>query len=229
MDLKKTARIAGGLYLIVVLTGIFSLAYVPSKLISWDDPSVTLQNIITSETLFRLGIFASIICYIAFLILPLALYQLLQEINKTYALSMVLLAVISVPISLINLSNRFAVLTLISQSDYLHSMSIEQLQTQVMLYLDYYNNGIQIVSLFWGLWLLPFGYLVFKSGFLPKILGIFLMAGCFGYLLNFTGKFLSPFYIESGVSKFVAIPATIGEIGMCLWLLIIGIKNKHIS
>lgn len=225
---KKTARVAGMLYLIVVLTGIFSLGYVPAKLIVWNDPSTTFQNIIASETLFRLGIFASIICYITFLILPLFLYRLLQEIHKPYAIAMVLFAAISVPISLINLTNKFAVLTLIGKPDYISVLKTEQLQEQVMLHLNYYNNGIQIVSLFWGLWLLPFGYLVFKSGQLPKVLGVFLMAGCAGYLINFTGKFLSTAYLESGISKFIAIPATVGEIGICLWLLIIGIKEKKL-
>jgi hypothetical protein len=140
---------------------------------------------------------------------------------------MLALAVVSVPISLFNLSNKFAVLTLISKEAYLHTLSADQIQSQILLYLNYYNNGIQLASVFWGLWLLPFGYLVFKSGFLPKILGIFLIAGCFGYLLNFTGKLLYPGYHELGISKFVALPGTIGEIGICLWLLIAGIKNQN--
>ena len=86
---KKTARIAGLLYLIVVLTGIFNLMYVPSKLIVWDNASVTFNNILESETLFRLGIVGGIICYTAFLILPIVLYKLLNQVNKTYAIGMV--------------------------------------------------------------------------------------------------------------------------------------------
>ncbi|MDZ4810885.1 MAG: DUF4386 domain-containing protein, partial [Bacteroidota bacterium] len=89
-----------------------------------------------------------------------------------------------------------------------------------------YNNGISLVSVFWGLWLLPFGYLIYKSGLLPKILGILLMLGCFGYLINFTGNMLIKNYTELGISKIVSLPASIGEIGTCLWLLIMGAKNK---
>jgi hypothetical protein len=224
---KKTARIAGVLYLVVVLTGLFSLMYVPSKLIVWDSASETISRIIASETLFRLGIFASISCYIAFLLLPIVLYKLLSPVNKNHAVAMVALAVVSVPISLFNLSHKFAVLTLISKEAYLKTFTLEQLQSQVLLQLNYYNNGIQLASVFWGLWLFPFGYLVFKSGFLPKILGIFLMAGCVGYLLNFTGKLLCSGYHELGVSTFVSLPGTIGEIGICLWLLIVGMKVKN--
>ena len=225
---KKQARIAGLLYLIVVLTGIFNLMYVPSKLIVWDNASVTFNNILESETLFRLGIVAGIICYTAFLILPIVLYKLLNQVNKTYAVGMVALAVISVPLSLVNLLNKVNVLTLIDKAQYLQVIEADELQAQVLLYLDFYNNGIEIASVFWGLWLLPFGYLVFKSGFLPKILGICLMAGCFGYLTNFIGGFLFQNYAGLGIARFVSLPGSIGEIGICLWLLIIGIKVKQI-
>jgi hypothetical protein len=224
---KKTARIAGILYLVVVLTGIFSLMYVPSKLIVGDNASETTSKIIASETLFRLGIFAGIICYIAFLLLPIVLYKLLSSVHKNHAVAMVALAVVSVPISLFNLSHKFAVLTLISKEAYLHTFTLEQLQSQVLLQLNYYNNGIQLISIFWGLWLFPFGYLVVKSGFLPKILGIFLMAGCAGYLFNFVGKLLCPGYPELGISSFVSLPGTIGEIGICLWLLIAGVRDRN--
>ena len=138
---------------------------------------------------------------------------------------MVALAVVSVPISLVNLLNKFSVLTLIGKPNYLATIQTEQLQTQVMLYLEYYNNGIDLLTIFWGLWLLPFGYLVYKSGFLPKILGILLMAGCFGYVINFTGNFLYPYYSKLGIATFISLPASIGEIGTCLWLLIAGVKS----
>lgn len=223
---KKTARIAGLLYLIVVLSGIFNLMYVPSKLVVRGDAATTFQNISNSETLFRLGIVSAIICYIAFLLLPLVLYQLLKSVNKTHAQLMVAFAVVSVPISLVNLFNKFSILTLISDASYLKTFDISHLQTQVSLYLNYSSNGNQLASVFWGLWLFPLGYLIFKSGLLPKILGIFLMLGCFGYLINFTGNFLFPGYSATNISTWVSLPASISEIGTCLWLLVVGIKNK---
>jgi hypothetical protein len=220
---KKLARISGFIYFIVIMTGIFSLAYVPSKLIDWNNPASTTSNIIASETLFRLSIVAGIVCYIAFLFLPLILYRLLHTVQESVAKSMVVLAVVSVPISLINLLNKFDILTL------LHQPQHQQLQTQIMLHLEYYDNGIQLASIFWGLWLLPFGYLVMKSGFLPKVLGVFLIAGCVGYQINFIGNFLLSNYAELGIRKFISLPATIGEIGICLWLLFVGIKKSKFS
>ncbi|HRG38065.1 MAG TPA: DUF4386 domain-containing protein [Bacteroidia bacterium] len=224
---KKLARICGFIYLTVVLTGIYSLAYVPTQLFDWNDAAATTTNIIAHETMFRLSIFSGICCYIAFLFLPLFLYQLLHTIQQSTAKAMVILATISIPISLINLLNKFNILTLIDKADKLPAAELKQLQTQVLLNLEYYDNGIQLASLFWGLWLLPFGYVVFKSGFLPKVLGLFLIAGCFGYLINFTGNLLVSNYGELGLRKFISLPATIGEIGICLWLLIVGIKKEQ--
>jgi Domain of unknown function (DUF4386) len=220
---KKTARIAGALYLVVVLTGLFALIYIPSKLIVWTDATITFNNIKNSETLFRLGIYAGILCYTAFLLLPLVLYKLLSHVNKTQAVAMVALALTSVPISLFNLTHKFAVLTLISKTDL---FSAADLPKQVLLQLEYYNNGIDVAAVFWGLWLFPFGYLVFKSGMLPKIFGILLMAGCFGYIINITGGLLVPDYNDLGISGYISLPSGLGEIGTCLWLLIMGVRTK---
>ncbi len=224
---KKKARIAGLLYLVVVLTGVFSLAYVPSKLIFWDNPTATFNAIKESQTLFRFGIVSGLVCYSFFLILPIALYKLLKPINEFYAKLMVLLAVVSVPISFINIQNKFAVLSLINNKSSI-AVASEQLKNQVMFYLNQYDNGILMVSIFWGLWLFPFGYLVYKSGFLPKIFGVLLMLGCIGYLINFIGNTLIPNYSTFGISQYISIPSALGEIGICLWLLIMGAKeNQH--
>ncbi|ROH97800.1 DUF4386 domain-containing protein [Chryseobacterium daecheongense] len=223
---NKIARLAGFLYLIVVLTGLFSLMYVPSKLIVWENPALTFQNISSSSQLFRLGIASSMLCYIAFLLLPLVLYQLLKDVNKNYAKLMVIFALISVPISFFNLENKLSVLTVVEGAEYVKSFDKKFLEALVMQFLDNYDSGILIVQVFWGLWLLPFGYLVYQSGFLPKILGIFLMLGCLGYLINVFGRISIPDFSTYAVSKLITIPASIGEIGTCLWLLIIGVRNK---
>lgn len=218
LSFRNTGRIAGLLYLVVVLTGIFSLGYVPSKLIVWDNAPVTFNNIVQSEFLFRLGIISGLICYTFFIFLPLVLYKLLKPVNRTYAAYMVILAVVSVPISFVNMQNKFAVLSIIGS----HQKDAEQ----VMFYLNQYDYGNLIVQIFWGLWLLPLGCLIFKSGIIPKFFGILLMLGCLGYVINFFGNALSPNYSELGISSYVRLPASLGEIGTCLWLLIMGAKNN---
>ncbi|RYE57475.1 MAG: DUF4386 domain-containing protein [Sphingobacteriales bacterium] len=224
---KRTAHIAGIIYLVVVLTGIFSLAYAPSRLIFWDNPAETLLRIRNSEGLFRLSIISSIICYIAFLLLPLVLYRLLSPVNSTYAKLMVVFALVSVPISFLNLQNKYDVLTLVSKVDYVKEFTEQQIRTNVMLLLERYDHGILILQIFWGLWLFPFGYLVFKSGILPKVLGILLMLGCIGYLISVIGHTASKSYGELAISKYIRLPASIGEIGTCLWLLIMGAKKSQ--
>ena len=223
---KHTARLAGVFYLIVVITGIFSLAYVPSKLIVWDDAAKTFGQIAESQTLFRMSLVSSAICYIAFLILPFILYRLLHSVNEIAAKLMVILAVVSVPISMLNLQNKYAVLTLINGANYLKNLDASQIQSQTMLLLENYDKGILILHIFWGLWLFPFGFLVYKSGFLPKILGILLMLGCCGYLVNFVGNTLFDNFGGSLISNIASKPAALGEIGTCLWLLIRGINEK---
>ncbi|KRB57717.1 DUF4386 domain-containing protein [Flavobacterium sp. Root186] len=221
LSFRNTGRIAGLLYLVVVITGIFSLGYVPSKLIVWNDASATFTNIVNSEFLFRLGIVSGLICYTFFLFLPLVLYKLLKPVHKTYAVYMVVLAIVSVPISFINMQNKFAVLSIISSGG--------QEKDLVMFYLNQYDYGNLIVQIFWGLWLFPLGHLIFKSAIIPKFLGVLLMLGCLSYLINFFGNALFSDYSELGISSYVRLPATLGEIGTCLWLLIMGAKNNVIS
>lgn len=224
---KNTARLAGFLYLIVVIAGIFSIAYIPSQLFVYDDPSQTLKNITTSELLFRSGIASGFVCYVTFLLLPLVLYRLLSPINKTIAILMVAFAVISVPVSLGNLVNLLDILSLLSDSTHLSIFSGEELQAQVFILLDSYYNGILVSKIFWGLWLLPFGYLVFKSKLIPKVLGILLILGCVGYLIDVFGNILGDGYSDTIISNYITLPATVGEMGTCLWLLIIGIRKPN--
>lgn len=223
---NKTSRIAGLLYLGVVLTGLFSLLYVPTKLIDYENATLTFQNISKSEMLFRFGILSGLLCYTFFLFLPLVLYKLLKDVNKNMAIIMVILAIISVPMYFINVQNELSILSLINNPDYLKGFSLEQIQSQVMFHIVQYDNGMRLIHVFSGLWLFPFGFLVYKSNFLPKFFGILLMLGCLGYLINFTGRLLIPEYSDLGISSIISLPASIGEIGICLWLLIIGAKEK---
>ena len=229
MDTRKsTARLAGFIYAIVVLCGTLYLQYIPSTIKLKGDPATIVHRLMNAELLFRVGIVCELVCWLAFLILPVILYKLFKPVNGIVARLMVIFAVVQVPIAFMNLLNKFAVLSLISGSAYLKALPADQLSAQILFYLNLYQQGNFINQIFWGLWLFPFGYLVFKSGFLPKILGIFLMAGCVGYLIDFFGSFLFPEYGKTIISNYLTLPASLGEIGICLWLMIIGIKEKQI-
>ena len=220
---SRTARIAGVLYLIVVLSGFFSIAYVPSQIILKSDPAATLGNLEASKRLWQLGIVGSLICYSAFLILPLALYRLLSSVGRNAAALMVTFAVTSVPLAIVNLRHHLDVLSLLNRTGLLQGLSDGQVSAQMLLSLEAFRNGALLTEVFWGLWLLPFGYLVFRSGFLPRILGVLLMLGCFGYLFNVFGTVISPEHSASTLASLVSIPSALGEIGTCLWLLLFGV------
>lgn len=223
---RAMARTAGLLYLVVVLMGIVSLAYVPSQTTVPGDPAATVARLLATQPLFRLGIAAGAVCYVAFLLLPFALYRLLAPVHRPAAMLMVALAVTSVPLSFINLGHKLDVLTLLSGADYLQALTPAQVQAQVMLSLAAYSNGLLLTKIFWGLWLLPFGYLVFVSGILPRVLGVLLMLGCIGYLVDVAGRLLVPGFSESALAGVVTLPASLGEIGTCLWLLIFGARES---
>ena len=161
----------------------------------------------------------------AFLLLPLALYRLLSPHGRTAATLMVALAVASVPLSFVNLQHKLDVLTLLGDDPYRHAFAPDALNAQVMLALQAYGNGILVAKLFWGLWLLPLGWLVFSSRQLPRVLGILLMLGCAGYVIDVFARLLAPGFAASPMAGYITLPATLGEIGTCLWLLVFGVRG----
>lgn len=223
---KKIARLAGLLYLIVVLGGIASLAYVPNVIENGKEGAALVDSIQSHQTLFRFGIAAGLVCYIAFLLLPLVLYRLLAPYGQQSAIAMVALATASVPFAFANLVHRIDVLSLLGDEPRLATLTASELQMQVTLALESYWNGIFILTIFWGLWLLPFGWLMFRSRMIPRIFGLLLMAGCLGYLIAFFGRLLVPDFAQLAYARYITLPATFGEIGTCLWLLTMGVRDQ---
>ncbi len=135
---------------------------------------------------------------------------------------MVILALVSVPITMLNDLNKVAALVILSGADYLTVFTADQLSAQAMFFLDLSEHGVVIAQIFWGLWLFPLGYLVFKSGYLPRILGVLLMIGCLGYLFDFFAFFLFPNFETT-----VSLVTGFGEIFFMLWLLIKGVDIEQ--
>jgi hypothetical protein len=220
---NKTARAAGFLYLIIFCLGVFAELFVRQNLILPGDAAATINNIMASESLFRLSLLIDLIRHTFLILLPLVLYRLLQQVNKNIALLMFVLSLVSIPIAFINELNYFAVLLLLNGADYLTAFGADQLQAQVRFFLDLYAYGAYIPQLL-SLWLLPLGYLVFKSGFLPRILGILLMIGCFGYLIDAVS-----FLLFSNSMPTLSLLAFIGELIFALWLLIKGVNVEGLQ
>ncbi|HEY0061255.1 MAG TPA: DUF4386 domain-containing protein [Telluria sp.] len=223
---NKTARLAGLLYLVVVVTGLFSLVYVPANLVLRGDAVQIVRSLHEEETLYRLGMMSSVLCYTAFFLLPLVLYRLLSGYGRYAGALMVAFAVLSVPISFSNLRQQFEILSLLHGAEFMHVFSARRVNALIVMTLGEYNKGLFLSKIFWALWLAPFGYLVFKSGILPKVLGALLMLGCITFLVDLGGSLLIANYKQTLLASYAGMPAAAGEIGICLWLLIMGAGNQ---
>ena len=221
---KKAARFAGVLYVLLALTGVFSLIYVPSTLIVFGDATATADNIKSSELLFRAGILSGLISNVIFVLLVLALYRLLKDTSRKQAILMVTLVVISVATGFANTINQLGALIALSGADFLSVFEAPELDAIAYLFIRLNSWGIQIIQIFWGLWLFPFGLLVYKSGFIPKILGVLLIIAGFGYLLgSFTFQILPQY---DGALSTLIMALELGELPIILWLLIVGAKTQ---
>lgn len=222
--INKTARMAGFLYLIYIVTTIVADVFGRSKLIVFGDAAATARNIMASEWQFRIGITGDLVSIVFFLLAAWALYVLLKSVNQDLALLFLLLNLSGVAVYSINLLNQFAVVLLLSGADYLKVFQADQLQALAMLFLNLHHHGYWIAQIFFGAWLFPLGYLVFKSGFLPRILGIVMMIHCVGWLMTSLQFFLFPGF---EVITYLTYPlGFIAEFGLTLWLLLRGVKEQ---
>jgi hypothetical protein len=219
-SINRTARSAGALYLALMPFGFFGFMYVPSVLVVSGDAATTSRNIMTSGWLFRSGIVSSLISQIIFIFLVLALHRLLKPVNKEHAMLMVVLGLLAVPIAFLNEVNHLAALRLLTSAND-GAFTTSQLQAQAMLFLDMRKSGILITLAFWGLWLVPLGVLVFKSGFLPRVLGVLLVIAGAGYVLDVATQLVSTGLPTIGQFTFV------GEVLLTLWLLIRGVNVER--
>ena len=220
-------RIAGLLYLLTSIVGFFAMMYVPAKIIVHGNAVATASNILAHETLFRLGIACELIGQAGFIFVAFVLYGLLKGVNRQQASLMVTLIVVSIPIAFVNELNSIAALVLVRGADFLSIFDKPQRDTLAMLFMNLHGHGFDVAEMFWGLWLLPMGLLVYRSRFLPRFLGVWLVfAGVAWVILSLTGVLL-PQYQEK-VDTYSQ-PAIVGEIAFMLWLLIKGAKPPDLE
>jgi hypothetical protein len=219
---KNPGRFAGLLYVLTSFVGFFAMGYVPSKLIVHGNAAATASNIAASETLFRLGIAGELIGQAGFIFVALALYDLLKGVNRRHASLMVTLIVVSIPIAFVNELNSIAALVLVRGADFLSIFEKPQRDALAMLFLNLHHHGFVVAEIFWGLWLFPLGLLVYRSRFLPRFLGVWIILAGFAWVvLSLTGLLLPQY--QDKVDTY-AQPAFFGEIAFMLWLLIRGAR-----
>jgi hypothetical protein len=220
----KAARIAGAIYLSLVLTAPFAMLYVPGKLIVRGNAAATADNILAHETMFRLSIFGDLIGHVIFICLAVALYRLLSNVSKIWALLMVSFVLVSSAVGFLNALNNIAAVILFRGGEFLTVFDKPQRDALAMLFLRLHSQGEFISEIFWGVWLFPFGLLVYRSGFLPRILGIWLMIACFAWVaLSITAQFFPTRY---GAAFGWLQPVFFAEMAIMLWLLLRGANVK---
>ena len=208
---QKASRYAGLLYLTIFLG---PLAFILRQSIIVDgDAAATVTNIMANEGLFRIALVSDLLMQVFWTVLMLALYVLFKPVNQNMTTLFVVLGLLIVPIAMLNLLNQYAALLLLCGADYL---AVIDINAQVMYYLDLFSAGVWIAGIFMGLWLLPFGYLVYTSGYFPRILGILVIITGIGYVIDSFAFFL--FNIEANVSLFTFL----GEVIFLFWLVIKG-------
>ena len=224
---RNQARFAGLLYILVSIPGVFSLIYVPTKLVVQGNAALTADNIASSETLFRLGIGFGIISQILFIWVAVCLYDLFKGINRRHAAVMLGLIVVPLPIVLINELNAMAALILVRGGDFLSVVDKPQRDALAMFFLSLHDRGFDVAGIFWGLWLFPLGLLVYRSRILSRFIGVLLMANCFTFLATSFTSLMMPQY-EAIVSRWVK-PFGFGELIFMFWMLIMGAKPNPIA
>jgi hypothetical protein len=223
-SLKKTARIAGILILIISPFAVFSMMYVTSNLIVPGDAATTANNIIASAGLFRLGIVSDSVVFLIEIAIVVMLYVLLKPVSKTLSLVAAFSRLAMTVIQGINLLNYFTVLLLLSGADYLTVFKPDQLHALVLLFLNVHEYVVLIWGLFFSLHLFFVGYLVYKSGYIPRILGVLLVIASLCYLTQSFGNILLPKYEE--IFTLIGFISII-ELAFPLWLVIKGVRDQQ--
>jgi hypothetical protein len=223
--IKKQARIAGAWYFAVLLIAPIGLVYVPNLLYVRENATATADHIRASETLLRIGISSELIHEVLWVFVVLALYRLLKPVNENRAREMLILgALVSVPIVFLNVLNEVAALLLVSGANFLAVFTRPQLDALALLFFRLHGQGLNVASIFWGLWLFPFGTLVIRSGFIPRFLGALLFLAGAGYVVSAFTTLLLPQYARP--VETVAGILEYGELPIILWLLIWGARQK---
>jgi hypothetical protein len=222
---KKTARIAGILYLLVGIFGGFAEGYVEPRMYVAGDAAATAHNVVTNPGLVRLGVVADLLDQTLFVFLVMTLYQLLSHVHRRVARAMVVLVVLAAGIASLNTVFLFEGLQVATNGSYLAAFGTAGVNALVLLLVDMQHHGLLVAQVFFGLWLVPLGYLAVKSGLFPKPLGVALIVGGGCYLVDLLTAFLAP-ELGHSIHGVIVIPCAVAEIWMLLYLIVVGVRTQ---
>jgi hypothetical protein len=220
---KRLARIAGLLYLIVGIFGGFAVGYVTPMLYVAGDAAATAGNVVANAGLVRISVVADLLQATVLVFLGMTFYVLLKHVNKYAARAMLILVAIATTIMCLDKVFQFAALRVAGDASYAAAFGVAGSNALVLLLLDMHHYGFFIAQIFFGLWLVPLGYLAYRSGMFPKALGVVLVVAGASYMVDLLAAFLVP-DIGKQIHGFLAIPPTIAEVWMLGYLLVNGVR-----
>lgn len=220
MTIRQQGRFAGLIYLGVVLSGVFALAYAQPRLFSGEDEAAIAAAISTERGLLWASNVAFVVMCAFFLALPFALARFLAPHGPIAARLMIVFVAASIPFSLLAIAQHIELALLAGRG----SVATDAVAAGV----EAYDRWIGAASVFWGLWLAPLGWLVLKSGAIPRLIGVFLILGCIEYLAEYFGPMISVDYKGSQLREMLSWTSSVGEIATCLWLVVMGARQGKV-
>ena len=220
---QRLAHIAGLLYLVMAICGGFA-EIVRVTVYQAGDAATTARNVAANAGLVRASVVADLLAVPLGLLTAMALYRLLKHVNANAARAMVVFLAVAAAMMALNLTHQLQALQ-VSETAYTGGLGAQGSDALVLLMFDLHHNGYLMTQVFFGLWLLPMGYLVYRSGMIPRVIGVLLMVGCLGYLVDTFARFTAP-DLGATLSPFAVTPAAVAEVSMLLWLLVKGVRGR---
>jgi len=220
---RKTARIAGVWYLVLAIGAGYTWMYITKTFVP-ESAVLTVQNILATENQYILSILLSIVGQIGFILLASTLYQLFKKVHQIQARLMFSLVLVSVAVSFVTIIFQTGALVFLNRASYFTAFTTEQIHELATMCLHFNIFGVYVVTVFWGLWLFPLAYLVYKSNFFPKIIAYVLVISGISYMLAGLSFIIHPEFHKM-LGNYLSIPETLGEVTMLLWLLIKGVST----
>lgn len=221
---RLAARMAGVFYLITIIMGVFAEVFVRGALVVRDDPAATATNILASESFYRFGLAADLIMLAAYLAVTLLFYVLFKPVNRNLSLLAAFFSLVGIAVLAVNSLNHVAPLVFLRGTGYSSAFELNQLQTLALMSLKMHSRGYTISAVFFGIYCLLIGYLVFKSGFMPRLVGVLMALGGLSFV---TSSFLI-FLFPSLAARLpdIGMVGGIGEVALCLWLMVMGVDAR---
>jgi hypothetical protein len=216
------ARIGGLAYLFIIIAGATGELFIRNTLLVQGNAAATANNIAASPLLWRIGIVGDLLMHVCDLIVAIVYYKLLRPVNKDLALLAVFFGLIQTAVLVANKMNMMMPL-LLENADYLKAFTPEQLQAWAYLSVKAHGYGFGIGLIFFGFECLIDGYLIFKTGYLPKVLGVMIQIAGVCYLINSFAAILAP-KLANQISPAILLPPFVGELSICLWLIFKGVN-----